>query len=554
MKKAVIVGSGAGGATAARELQGKFAVTVLEAGKPFSPFSLNLSAFEKLKKTGLFFDERAIGLLFPAMRITKTAGKMVLINGMGWGGTTTISAGNALRADKGLQKLGIDLNPEFAELYREIPVGDGHRRNWRETTKQLFRICEEMGLHPQATPKMGNYERCANCGRCVLGCPAKVKWDSRRFLQSALDNGASLISGCRAEKVVVEKGKARGVLAKKGRRTVFYPADLVILAAGGLGTPVILQNSGIACEDDLFVDPVLCVAAPWPDCLQNKEVSMPFIVQAEHFILSPYFDYLSFFFNKKWKHPAAHTVTLMIKLADSNSGSVTGRHKVNKALTAVDETRLREGVEMCMEILARLGVKRNSVFLGTVNAGHPGGMLPLDEEQAGSFHHPRLPENLYIADATLLPESLGNPLIFTIMALAKRVSRLCAQNLVNVYLHLFLASLLRGKEIMLPAGLERPPTGVIMYFKRTPPEIRLRPAGGFSPGILIDAGRYKAGNFCFYPQFFQKLAPQALLRCFRGFDFAAGKFPSARVFLTQGPPGDKYLAVIDNNSRGDIYH
>ena len=64
------------------------------------------------------------------------------------------------------------------------------------------------------------------------------------------------------------------------------------------------------------------------------------------------------------------------------------------------------------------------MFLGTINAGHPGGMLPLTEREAESLHNKNLPENLYIADATLFPCSLGNPPILTIMAIAKRVSRI----------------------------------------------------------------------------------------------------------------------------------
>jgi choline dehydrogenase-like flavoprotein len=54
-------------------------------------------------------------------------------------------------------------------------------------------------------------------------------------------------------------------------------------------------------------------------------------------------------------------------------------------------------------------------------------MLPLTEDEADSFHHGRLPENLYVADATLIPESLGNPPILTIIAIAKRVSKICSQ-------------------------------------------------------------------------------------------------------------------------------
>jgi choline dehydrogenase-like flavoprotein len=65
------------------------------------------------------------------------------------------------------------------------------------------------------------------------------------------------------------------------------------------------------------------------------------------------------------------------------------------------------------------------MFLGTMNAGHPGGMLPLTAKESVSLHSDRLPENLYVADATLFPNSLGNPPILTIVALAKRISQLC---------------------------------------------------------------------------------------------------------------------------------
>jgi choline dehydrogenase-like flavoprotein len=426
MRKAIVVGSGAGGATAAKELQGKFAVTVLEAGKPFRPFPYNLSLLEKFKKTGLLFDEREIQLLFPTMRIKKTAKKMILVNGIGVGGTTTLSAGNALRMDQDLQKLGIDLSDEFAELYQEIPITTEHQNKWREATLRMFAICREMGLTPQPTPKMGNYQRCTNCGRCVLGCPHNIKWDSRQFLNQALNEGAQIITDCKVEKIIIQNGTAIGVQAKKHGTSTLYPADLVILAAGGLATPLILQNTGIECDSTLFVDPVLCVTAEWQNCKQNQELSMPFVVQKEHFILSPYFDYLSFFFNKDWRYPAANTLGLMIKLADANMGSIT-KAGIQKSLTITDQERLQEGMGICQEVLSRLGVPKQDIFLGTINAGHPGGMLPLGLQEAETFHNSRLPGNLYVADATLFPNSLGNPPILTIMAMAKRVSKLSSQ-------------------------------------------------------------------------------------------------------------------------------
>ena len=143
------------------------------------------------------------------------------------------------------------------------------------------------------------------------------------FSNQAVEKGAELVSGCRVQKVVIEKGRATGVVATEGWRTRFYPADLVILAAGGLGTPVILQQSGIECQANLFVDPVLCVATRWDKSRQNREMPMPFIVQKEHFIISPYFDFLSFFFNRNWKYPAGDIFSLMIKLADTNCGDVS---------------------------------------------------------------------------------------------------------------------------------------------------------------------------------------------------------------------------------------
>jgi choline dehydrogenase-like flavoprotein len=44
---------------------------------------------------------------------------------------------------------------------------------------------------------------------------------------------------------------------------------------------------------------------------------------------------------------------------------------------------------------------------------------------ASTFHDDRLPDNVYVADASLLPRSLGGPPILTIIALAKRVASLC---------------------------------------------------------------------------------------------------------------------------------
>jgi len=46
----------------------------------------------------------------------------------------------------------------------------------------------------------------------------------------------------------------------------------------------------------------------------------------------------------------------------------------------------------------------------------------LTEKEKETLHHADLQDNLYIADATLLPRSMGNPPMLTIMALAKKIA------------------------------------------------------------------------------------------------------------------------------------
>ena len=423
MRKAIVVGSGAGGAAAAKELQGPFDVTILEAGREFRRFAMSLAVPERLKRLGLLFDARHIRLLFPALKVQRSRQGMVLVSGLGTGGATTVATGNALRLDHGLKAIGIDLEAEFAELGREVPVSTAHRARWNETTEKLFSVFEEMGLGPQPLPKMRRRETCGNCGRCLLGCPSGAKWDSREFLRAAVERGARLVTNCPVLEVVVENGRAAGVLARSGLARKFFAADVVVLAAGGLETPVILDRSGVPCEPGLFVDPVLCVAGPWRNAAQDREIPMPFVAERGPCIFAPYFDLLSYFFNDGWPPGPGNILSLMIKLADERSGTVTAK-PVDKGLTSEDTSALASAVALCAAILGRMGIPKGDLFFGTLNAGHPGGSLPLRREDAATLHPARLPENLFLADATLLPEALGKPPILTIMALAKKVAKI----------------------------------------------------------------------------------------------------------------------------------
>lgn len=419
-KKAIVIGTGAGGAMIANELTGRYRVMMLEAGGEFKPFSLPIDKLAGFRKTGLFLDERMIRALLPNMLVEKTK-DMVMVRGIGVGGTTTLATGNAVRYDGALKELGINLDSQFEELYAKLPITTDHQKNWTDTTRNMYELFEKMGLAPVVTPKFLNAPQCVGCGHCAIGCPTGAKWDTRELVREAVAKGAKLVTNCRVKELVIQGGAVTEIHTRHhGRNTAFH-ADLVVLAAGGLGTPVILDNSGIECSKTLFVDPVLCVAGPCEGLRQDRQLLMPFISQQEGYILSPYMDYLSFFFNRDWRLPMKDLASVMIKLADVEKGSTTGR-RIDKMITEADRASMKRAVEQSREILVRMGVPENKQFLGTLNAGHPGGMLPLTEKEKDTLHNPALPDNLYVADATILPKAMGNPPILTIMALARKIA------------------------------------------------------------------------------------------------------------------------------------
>ena len=154
---------------------------------------------------------------------------------------------------------------------------------------------------------------------------------------------------------------------------------------------------------------------------------MPFYVQKDGYILSPYFDHLSYFFNRDWRPPAADILSLMIKLADEPVRQDPWSPGLDKPLTGKDTRRLAEAAGLCREVFGRLGVRGKTSFFGTLNAGHPGGSLPLGPETAGSLHDPRLCLRTSMSRTRRsCPARSAAPPILTIMALARRVAGICA--------------------------------------------------------------------------------------------------------------------------------
>ena len=185
--KAVVVGSGAGGAVAAREMaQNGIEVTILEAGKPFSPLTHKVSWLSSFRGSWLLKDENSIKRVFPHYAVTRASQDLVIFRGVTEGGCTPISTGNMARAENGLKEIGLDLSVEFEEIEKTLTIAPIPRERWRPLTQQMYDKAEQLGYTPNPTPKVDDLSKCIGCGYCEVGCITGAKWDSRRVYKDYL--------------------------------------------------------------------------------------------------------------------------------------------------------------------------------------------------------------------------------------------------------------------------------------------------------------------------------------------------------------------------------
>ncbi|MGC9516671.1 MAG: GMC family oxidoreductase N-terminal domain-containing protein [Methanomicrobiales archaeon] len=423
--KILVVGSGAGGATAARELAINGSdVTILEAGGKFKPFTRFLNWAEPLRRTGLLGSEKTISKLFSPIKMTRSEKELVLVRGVTTGGSTVLSCGNIVRTQKGIKELGINLDNEFQELEDLIGVRTFPPKLWRPITRKMFYAAEELGMNPKKTPKAVDALKCTSCGLCELGCASGARWDSRKFLNESIHKGAVLKTESPVKKVIIEDGQAKGVLVenKDGSLTKIR-ADNVILAAGGIGTAQILKASKLPSKDNLWADIVLTLGGISKNAKQLKEPPMLWYSQHDDYILSPYLDIFSHWFHKPWRNVSTNDrVGLMIKLADTEKGTVFEDGRIKKQITSHDNSRFNEAILQAEKIMKKSGIS-GPYIQGLYNGGHLGGTAPLEKESADSMKPPGMPDNLWVADLSLVGQSQGMPTILLTAALALKVSR-----------------------------------------------------------------------------------------------------------------------------------
>jgi len=419
--RAIVVGSGAGGATAALELaRGGVEVVVLEAGGRFMPFTRRIGLAEPVRRMGLLGGEDKVSRFIPAYRTTRSSEKLLLVRSIAVGGCTLVTCGNMVRADDSLREIGLDLKREYEELEGCVGIATAPMDRWRPLTREMFAVAQRRGLGPRATPKAVDMERCASCGLCELGCATGAKWDSRRFLGEAMRMGSTLRSGTGVSRVILEGGRAAGVQLQGGE---IIKGDMVVLAAGGIGTAQILRASGIEPSDTLWADLVLTVGGVTKNARQLEEPPMVWYSQRDGYIISPYLDVLSHMFHRPWRGVGLNDrVGAMVKLAEEANGRVLTDGTVHKPVSERDQQRLAAASDEVRSIMEEAGVQGPFVN-GLLHGGHLGGTVPLGKEDVGTMHPSSLPENIWVADLSLMPRSPGLPTVLTAAALALRASR-----------------------------------------------------------------------------------------------------------------------------------
>jgi choline dehydrogenase-like flavoprotein len=396
---AIVVGSGPGGATVAKELsQQNKKVLILEWGNN-----------APLKGTLL----QAAGMIgIPGKNILVTNKKMhLLLRGTTTGGSSVFYCATAFDPPfEMLQSHGIDIRHEVEELKKEIPIEPLSDELMGPMAKRMMASAQDLGYDWQKINKFIFQDKCkSGCWRCAYGCPYDAKWTARNFVQEAVKNGATLVNGARVKSVLTDGHRATGVELRKGGRSHRVEAPAVVLGAGGIGSAEILRRSGVDnAGTDFFVDPLVLATGKVPEIKEGKELQMQAGWHAkDEYVMTDL------------ATPRVPKLSIMIKIKDDLGGRITDRGSCRKDLSKSDYRKLSDGFEHAKRILTNAGVKRVSKSI--VFAAHPGGTVKVGDVVDSNLKAQY--DNLYVCDCSVIPEAWGLPPTLTVLGLGKRLSK-----------------------------------------------------------------------------------------------------------------------------------
>jgi choline dehydrogenase-like flavoprotein len=469
----VVIGSGAGGAVAAACLAEEgLDVLVLEAGPHFNRENYPSDHLEAIasiyRDGGLTIAEGRPPIPVPVAKVI--------------GGTTVINSGTCFRApDPVLEdwrtRFGIEwaheLDAEFSEAEEFLHVTQLNPTEMGRNGQLAMEGIEAIGA--SGAPIFRNAGTCAQCSSCPFGCSIDAKRGMHvSYLPRAAAAGARIRAGVEADRVLVEDGRAVGVSCRVGSNGSSRPFEVrarraVLVAGGAFGTPELLQRSGLGNGQvgaNLHMHPACWVGAHYEEEVRGWEgVMQSFYIdqwEDQRVLLEATFTPLAF--GGAWLLGAgrshqeamldfAHVGSIGVHLSDASSGRVGvgsgGSLRATYKLTDEDAGRIAFGIARAAEVHFAAGateVYPNIVRVGVLKPGdlaefeattfkpqelrleafHPMGTarIAADPREGvcasdGSVYGTR---DLYVADGSLFPTSVGVNPMMTIIAFAKRVA------------------------------------------------------------------------------------------------------------------------------------
>ena len=481
---AVVIGSGSGGAVVATHLaEAGERVIVLEEG-PFVP-SVDHGKMRPSESIRHVWRDGAMSLALgvgDSPSINVTAGRQVGGSSAITGGVCFRPPGDVLREwskEPGLEDLSAeDMDRWFSIVEKDIHVEDVPEEMRSKSTKLFIEGGRKLGIPFHGMRR--NTKGCNGCGRCNFGCPhiAKMSVDVA-YLPRAVRAGAQIWSDCLVDRIVMEGNRAVGVRGRlldgpRGRpgSDIDVRAKRVVVSAGAMHSPLVLGRSGIgrrsgALGKNLTLHPSFRMIASYAEPVRGWEGAL----QSAY---SNHYEHDGMIFNSvfipngilaatmpgfgkahaKYRDQVDKLAIFGGMLHDDGGGSVWrnpfGREPfMTYRMSKRDRARVPVLLRRMAEIFFASGAQK--VFLPIFGADpivadqlesfpfeqvkstklecssqHPLGSCHMGTSPANSVVDPNCKawdaENVWVADGSVLPTSLGvNPQL-TIMAMATRTA------------------------------------------------------------------------------------------------------------------------------------
>jgi choline dehydrogenase-like flavoprotein len=405
---AIVIGSGTCGATIARELSlANRNVLILERGKT-DPLRESLLGIARIA------DEVRVGKKLSTLRAITT------------GGSTGLYFGVVNYPDLGaFAELGIDLCDEVQAVRDELPIAPLPDELISAQALRLRDSARQLGFDWEKNDML------IDQSKCVGGYHSDARWRARSYIEEAVRHGAKLLTGAKADKIILDRDRAIGIeyAYRQGRlstRRCRAFGTKIILAAGSAASPQILRETGARdvgsmgfyCDPGYALFGLVSGVSGTDNFLGTMSCKYTTDIDLGDANMSGVFYRLMMLSKLKLRHLFRfdESIAIGIKVKDALGGRLLDNGRFYKELTSDDVVKLKKGEEAALRILKHAGATR--IFnAGLTSAGHLGGMIRIGQHVDTTLET-RF-KNLYVCDGSVLPESSRGTPTVPLICLAK---------------------------------------------------------------------------------------------------------------------------------------